>query len=114
MGMYQLEPNRQTKEITISDAAVNVVMKNNALYYFSNNAITGITIDVDNEFKYGGFDFPTGSTAPTFSTPVGWSFNGADCSGGVFTPEANKYYRVAIERGFSTFVVTIQEVEFPA
>ena len=114
MTMYQLEPNRQTKEITISDAAVEVVMKNNALYYFSNNAITSITVDVDNNFNYGGFDFQTGSTAPTFSTPVGWSFNGADCSEGVFTPKANKYYRFAIERGYGSYVVTIQEVKFPA
>lgn len=115
--LYQPSPVAQTAEVTISSAVVNLTLENNTLYSLTNAAIEEIDLDVAAGFKYGGFDFQTGSSAPTFSYPADgtndWIFEGADCSDGVFVPGAEKRYRVAIEQGFGTCIGTVQKVTIP-
>lgn len=112
--IYQPSPVANTRRITISDASVTLTLQNNSLYYLTNANITAIDLDSASGFLYGGFDFETGSSEPTFSYPADgtndWVFCGADCEDGVFIPQAEKRYRVAIEEGFGTFVGTVQEV----
>ena len=112
--IYQPSPVAQTAEVTISSAVVELNLANNTLYTLSNSAITEIDLDAATGMKYCGFEFASGSTAPTFSYPSDgtndWIFEGADCSDGVFVPEASTRYRVAIEAGFGTYVGTVQKV----
>lgn len=112
--IFQPSPVARTAENVISTASITLELKNNTLYYFSNSEITDIDLTSELGFKYGGFDFQTGSTDPTFSYPADgtndWIFVGADCTGGIFIPVAEKRYRVAIERGFGTYIGTVQEV----
>lgn len=112
--IYQPPPVVKTAEITISSASITLSLANNTLYTFSSSAITEINLSAASGMKYCGFEFATGSTAPTFSYPADgtndWIFEGADCSSGVFVPEASTRYRVAIERGFGTYIGTVQKV----
>ena len=112
--LYQPPPVAKTAEITISSASITLTLANNTLYTFSSSAITEINLSAASGLKYCGFDFATGSTAPTFSYPADgtndWIFEGADCSGGVFVPAASTRYRIAIERGFGTYIGTVQKV----
>ena len=112
--IYQPPPVAQTAEITISSASITLSLANNTLYTFSSSAITEINLSAASGMKYCGFDFATGSTAPTFSYPADgtndWIFEGADCSSGVFIPAASTRYRVAIEQGFGTYIGTVQKV----
>ena len=112
--LYQLSPVAKTAEITISSASITLSLANNTLYTFSSSAITEINLSAASGLKYCGFEFAAGSTAPTFSYPADgvndWIFEGADCSDGVFVPEASTRYRVAIEQGFGTYIGTVQKV----
>ena len=112
--IYQPSPVAQTALITISTASITLALANNTIYDFTNAAITDIDLTAATGMKYCGFDFETGSTAPTFSYPADgtndWVFEGADCSDGVFIPEASTRYRVAIEAGFGTYIGTVQKV----
>ena len=112
--IYQPSPVAQTALVTISSAVVELDLANNTLYTLSNSAITEIDLDAATGMKYCGFEFASGSTAPTFSYPADgtndWIFEGADCSGGVFVPAAETRYRVAIEKGFNTYIGTVQKV----
>ncbi len=112
--IYQPPPVPKTAEITISSASITLSLANNTLYTFSSSAITEINLSAGSGVKYCGFDFASGSTAPTFSYPADgvndWIFEGADCSDGVFVPEASTRYRVAIEQGFGTYIGTVQKV----
>ncbi|MBQ2620870.1 MAG: hypothetical protein IJF84_05975 [Thermoguttaceae bacterium] len=112
--LYQPPPVAKTAEITISSASITLTLANNALYTFSSSAITEINLSAASGMKYCGFEFASGSTAPTFSYPADgtndWIFEGADCSDGVFVPEASTRYRVAIEQGFGTYIGTVQKV----
>ena len=112
--IYQPSPIARTAEITISTATITLELANNTIYYFDNSAITEIDLTAETGMKYCGFDFSTGASEPVFSYPADgvndWIFEGADCSNGVFIPTANTRYRVAIERGFSTYIGTVQKV----
>ena len=112
--IYQPSPVAKTAEITISSASITLSLANNTLYTFSSSAITEINLSAASGMKYCGFEFVTGSTAPTFSYPADgtndWIFEGADCSDGVFYPKSSKRYRVAIEQGFGTYIGTVQKV----
>ena len=112
--LYQPPPVAKTAEITISSASITLSLANNTLYTFSSSAITQINLSAASGMKYCGFEFATGSTAPTFSYPADgvndWIFEGADCSDGVFVPAASTRYRVAIEQGFGTYIGTVQKV----
>ena len=112
--IYQPSPVALTAEITISSASITLSLANNTLYTFSSSAITEINLSAVSGMKYSGFEFASGSTAPTFSYPADgtndWIFEGADCSDGVFVPEASTRYRVAIEQGFGTYIGTVQKV----
>lgn len=112
--IYQPSPVAQTAETTVSVADITLSLANNTLYSFTHAAITSISLDAAAGMKYCGFDFATGTTAPTFSYPSDgtsdWVFEGADCSSGIFYPAAATRYRVALEAGFGTYVGTVQKV----
>lgn len=112
--IYQIPPVAKTAEITISSASITLTLANNTLYTFSSSAITEINLSAASGMKYCGFEFASGSSAPTFSYPSDgtndWIFEGADCSSGVFVPEASTRYRVAIEQGFGTYIGAVQKV----
>ena len=112
--IYQPPHVAKTAEITISSASITLTLANNTLYTFSSSAITEINLSAAAGMKYSGFEFAAPASAPTFTYPADgvndWIFEGADCSGGVFVPAAETRYRVAIEKGFGTYVGTVQKV----
>ena len=107
-------PTHTTEYVTLTpdaDGEVTQVLAQNRLYTIASTpALTSLTLTAATGFLYCGLDFVTGSTAPTLTYTSGWTWTGTDCISGVFTPKANKAYRVAFEVYGSSTTATVQEV----
>ncbi len=108
------QPKPTTECVTLtpdSDGAVAQALAQNRLYTIASSpALTSLTLTAATGLQYCSLDFVTGSTAPTLSYTSGWTWVGADCTSGAFTPKVSKTYRVAFESSGASVYATVQEV----
>lgn len=97
--------------VTNTDAAVSLTLADNTIYRCTNASITGLTISgVTTGFNYATIIFTSPSTAATFAMPnSGYYCKGAACEDGVFTPEANMRYSLAIENEGDRIAIYVME-----
>ena len=94
-----------------ADGTVTQMLAQNRLYSITSSpALASLTLTAATGLLYCGLDFVTGSTAPTLAYPSGWTWTGADCVSGAFTPRPNKSYRVAFKSTGANLAATVQEV----
>ena len=96
---------------TISTASISLTLADNTIYQCTNAAITSLTISgVVSGFTRATLTFTSPSTASTFAMPAsGWYCVGTPCSNGVFTPEADMRYNLAIEQESDRVAVYVME-----
>ncbi len=96
-------------ETNSTDTIVNVTLDTNTLYTFT-TALSSLAINATAAFQYGGINFFTGGSAPVFSAPATWLFNGDDCTyDNIFIPTFNAYYRLGVEKVGDTVLCDVHK-----
>jgi len=95
----------------ISTASISLTLADNTIYQCTNAAITDLTLSgVVAGFVRATLTFTSPSTATTFAMPAsGWYCVGTPCSNGVFTPETDMRYNLAIEQESDRVAVYVME-----
>lgn len=83
-----------------ASTACSWTLANGAYKYFTNSAITSLTITdgLNNTGDMATVEFTSPSTAATYSAPSGSKHYGDDCSDGAFTPSASTTYKLVFEK----------------
>jgi len=83
-----------------ASTACSWTLANGAYKYFTNSAITSLTITdgLNNTGDMATVEFTSPSTAATYSAPSGSKHYGDDCSDGAFTPAASTTYKLVFEK----------------
>ena len=97
--------------VTNTSASITLTLAENTIYQCTNAAITDLTLSgVVAGFVRATLTFNSPSTATTFAMPAsGWYCVGAPCSNGVFIPEADMRYNLAIEQEADRVAVYVME-----